>query len=552
MHRGRARRHSLGLRLGSALLVLPLLLAGMGASVQAGDGPFREAFEPPQAPLEATGAAGRVGGAGVSLRRPLARLVTLRAGAEARLLEAEGFKPRSYSQVHLRLKNTSGEPLRVDVCGSHLLPRRTGSCQRLGLGPQVTPRGKRKRKAHPRPPDQPPGTVIIGLKAGEQKVVHLWTCCLDAGTPAPKKHVFRVATDPLPEVREEALRWWAENPDAPQGVVNRAIWQFRPVDEGSAFEFMRGTRRPRMMGGNGLAVHAGSVYMLRAGELMARDPDGIERFLGTQMDGVFPTDSALYAISWGSHGGSTVRSAPPPRELWRLVPTGDEPWAHVATIPNDLRVDRVQVAPNGGILVLTDAGLYRVDRGAKRLREVLRTQDTENLSVSFQRNGRALVTHRRPAGAGYVQGGERKGESSPVCELWEVDAKTGARERTRELWNVRQLQTGPAGTYALTPGGKLRRLQGRSFRNAPGQQAYDRLVRVGRKYVWLESKRGRLVAVDKAGRIRFESGPRMPEDGAWAMDPHDDRIVWRSGHEYWRLEPGRGERAKLESLVRER
>lgn len=534
MHR--RRTDHVGWMTGLALL----LLLGGTASVDAGEpgaGPWRDALE---------GALGAVRKGPEAPEQP--SLVTLREGVASRVLDAQGFQPVSYRQVMLRVKNRTDEPIRVDVCGSHLEPRRKGSCQRLGIGPVVTPRGKRKRptKRYPKPPEVPPGTVVIDLKSGEAKEVHLWTCCLDAGKPAPSHQTFTVSVDPLPEVREQALRWWAANPDAPQGVVNRAIWQFRPVDESSAFESTRGGRRPRVLGSSGVALHAGTLYRLDAGELTARDPDGIVRFLGTQMGGVYPTDSATYAVSWGSHSGLQARAVAPPRELWRLVPTGDEPWAMVARI-GALRIDRVVVSPQGAILAFTDKGLYRVDRTRKVLVAVLETDDVAFLSVAFSKKGLATVTHRRPAGSGYVQGGERKGETMPVCEIWQVDPTTGAKERVEEFWNVRQVMTGRAGTYALTHGGKLRRLQGRSFRTAPGQQEYDHIVYVGRKYVWLETKRGRLVAADRAGRIRFERGPAMPDSGAFAFDAHDDRLVWKERRRWFAMAPGVGKREALEA-----
>ena len=519
------------------VLALACLL-GLGSTAVAGEsgpGPWRDALEGPL---------GAVRDADPEPAGP--RIVTLREGVRTKLLSAEGFKPSSYRQVMLRVRNTTEEPLRVDVCGSHLVPKRRGSCQRLGIGPVVTPRKRpRPTKRHPRPPEQPPGTVIIGLEAGEERVVHLWTCCLDSGKPAPRAQSFTVSVDPLPAVRESALRWWADNPDAAQSVVNRAIWQFRPIDESSAFDFQRGGRRPRVLGGSGLALHAGTLYRLHAGELTSRDPDGIVRFLGTQMDGVYPTDSAIYAVSWGSHGGLQARAAPPPRELWRLVPTGDDPWALVARIGSH-SIHAIHISPRGAILVRTHMGLFRVDHERKLLAAVLLTDDTDYLSVAFTKKGMARVTHRRPAGQGYVQGGDRKGETMPVCELWSVDPATGAKERLEEYWNVRQVLTGRAGTYALTHGGKLRRLAGRSFRTAPGQQEYDRIVHVGRQYVWLESKRGRLVAADKAGRLRFENGPRMPDRGSYAFDPHDDRLVWRKGSRWWSLAPSRGKREALD------
>jgi hypothetical protein len=539
--------------LAAVLFALGLLAGSVAAPAEAGEqgqGPWRDALEGPvrdQHP--ATGAAATA----TSRAEGFARLVTLREGTLKGLVEAVGTKPSSYTRVHLTLRNKSAYPLRVDVCGSHLVPRKRGSCQRLGLGPIVTPRHKQRKKKrktapNPRPPDQPPGTVIIGLKAGEEKTVQLHTCCLDSGKPAPRSQAFEVGAEPLPAVREESLRWWADNPAAPQGLVNRAIWQSCPVEDGS-YDFTGGGRQPPL-GGNAIASHAGTVYTLRQGELMARDPDGIVRFLGTQMDAVHPTDSAVYAVSWGTASLRTG-SSQPPRELWRLVYTGDTPWAHVATIAHDLRIDEIKVAPSGEILLLTQKGLYSVDRPRKRLKSIMLSQDTNNLSVAFVGKGKAHATLRRPPGSGYYQGGELKGESMPVCELWSIELATGEKTRLREFWNVKQIRTGAAGLFALTPGGKLRRLAGRSFRNAPGQQEYDRIIHVGRKYTWLEDKRSNLVTVDKVGRIRVRGGPRVGGADTWGIDAHSDALVWRSSNSLWRMDAAKGKRAKVGDSVRD-
>ncbi|MDA1193564.1 MAG: hypothetical protein O2894_00090 [Planctomycetota bacterium] len=512
---------------GRAVFLGPVacLLLALALPASAGElGPWREALESPTH-------------AGAREAPTLPAVMTLREAARRGLVAAEGFDPGSYKSVRLRVRNLGEEPLRVDICGSHLEPEERGSCQRLGLGPVVTPREKKLGPQHRRPPETPPGTVIIGLEAGEEQVVHVNTCCCDAGKPAPSTQRFTVALEALEGVRVQALRWWADNPTARQGVVNRAIWQFQPVDASAAARSAASTRR--FVGGSAVAAHAGVVYLLRRGELMARDPDGIERFLGTEMEAVFPTDSAIYAIAPGSVEGS--------RELWRLVPTGEDPWARVARLSPALHLDDIRVSPTGAIFALGSEGLYLVDPRLQKVTLLLAATERDNLAIAFPDRTTALVTSRRPGSGGYHQGGERKGEKMPVCEVYEIDLRggVGRPELSREFWNVRQVLAGDAGVFALSPGGKLRRLVGRSFRNAPGQTTYERIVHVGRHHAWLETKQGLLEAVDAAGRALEGSAPQLPEAGAFAFDDHDDRLVWRAGEAYWALSAKGGKRVSV-------
>ena len=93
-------------------------------------------------------------------------VVTLREAAQAGDVKAEGFQPTSYRRVHLRVVNKTTRSLAVDLCGSHLRPKKRGSCQRLGIGPPVTPS---------EPPATPPsrpirrdeGRVVMYLQPGE-------------------------------------------------------------------------------------------------------------------------------------------------------------------------------------------------------------------------------------------------------------------------------------------------------------------------------------------------------------------------------------------------
>jgi len=494
-----------------ALPLIALLLTA--APVLAGD-------ETPHAPGQARAAQ----------EKPDDPIPTLREAVLDGKLEAFGDKPSSYRRVHLHLENRTAAPLSVDICGSYLEPRSKRSCQRLGLGPVVTPRAARKAG---------PGTVVVDLGPGETKTLEVHTCCLDAGRPAPSQQLFRPARGRLPDVREGVLRWWADHPQAPQGAVNSAIWQSRP-DVYWDPNNRQAVRQVRSYA-HAAASNAGTRYLLKNGELMSRDPDGILRFLGTDIRAVHPTDSAVYAEAYGR---PLSRTAPRPRELWRLVPTGDEPWRLVATLPGALRIRELRVGPTGAVLLVAADGLYRVYPELRSVKRLVETPENDSLSIRFLRRGRVQYTLRTKSDTGYYQGGELKGAAMPVLELWTLDLATEKTERTRKFWNVQQVRMGAAGVFALTPGGKLRRLHGKSFRTIGGTISYERILLVGRKYVWVESRKGRLVTVSPSGTPRFQNGPRALD--AYALDRHTDEVVYAHGSKYWAVEPSKGKREEIE------
>ena len=476
-------------------------------------------------------------------------VVTLRQAVQSTALEAQGFNPGSYKSVSLRLTNRGDAPLRIDLCASYLRPNRRGSCQRLGLGPVVTPRERptrrppqRDRRSLAEGPDtehtDPPGTVVVALAAGEERVVRVRTCCLDAGKAAPGRQTFHVAKARLPKVRETVLRWWADNPAAPQGAVNAAIWQNRDtvhVPESSPF-YATLTPVPVRV-----AAHAGVRYVLHSdGELLSIDPDGLTRFLGTELLDVYPTASAVYGVAHG-------RGADAPLELWRLVLTGDEGWRRIAPLPPEAAVHDVQVSPKGIIFVITGKGVHRVDSAKGTLIDLITTDKPEHLSLRFVRRGITRITAQRPPEAGTWRGGERVGERMAGCEIHTLD-KHFKLELDRVYWNVRQVLHGPLGVCGLSPAGKLRTSTGRSFRTAPGQVSYRRIVAVGTKTIWLVSKDERLVAADRGGRPRFLNGPRINGLTSWRLDRSTDDLVFIKAKKIYRLDAKTG---MQEQILRE-
>lgn len=470
------------------------------------------------------------GGAAAASKGSGIEIPTLREAVKAGTIRARGLRPRSYQKVVLRLENRAKVDVSVDICGSYLTPRTPRSCQRLGLGPVVTPRDARQPR---------PGMMVLDLAPGEVREVEVNTCCLDAGRRAPSNQEFVVANAKLPQVREGVLRWWADHPRAPQGVVNSAIWQSRAtVGWDPKLKVVTGGRSYE----SNIVSNAGMRYLLRGGELMSQDEDGVQCFLGTDILDVYPTDSAIYAEALGVR---RVAGGARPRELWRLVPTGDEPWKLVATLPTDISIRDLRVAPEGAILLIAREGLYRVDPATKRVTSLAEVPKNDSLSLRFEKRGRVLYTVKKRSKQGYYQGGELKGAAMATCELYRLNLATNKSEHVRTYWNVAQIRMGAAGVFALTPGGKLRRLHGKSFRNVGGTLNYERILFVGRKSLWVETRHGRLVALSPSGSPRFRTGPRSP--AMLRIDRHTDEVLYVDGASYLVLGSSKGKTVELES-----
>jgi hypothetical protein len=484
-----------------AWLLTPILLGLLAGGAPAGD-------EPPSP-------------AAPAVEEEIVEVLTLREAASRGLVSAEGFQPSSYRRVFLRMKNRTQEPLDVDLCGSHLKPKRGGSCQRLGIGPPVTPRPRPKKKVGG-------GTVVIHLAPEEEIELELNTCCLDAGRPAPSKHEFVVARKSLPPVREKVLRWWADNPTAPQHAVNSAIWQFRDTVHVTP-GVVPGYQTPQ---GRFAAVHGGTYYRIDDGELMSLDADGIERFLGTEIFQVIPVEGAVYAVALGED------RLP---DLWRLTLTGLEPWGFVMDLSITDRVRDVIPATGGNLVLVTDAGLRYWNKEGRTLSTSLSTQQILHLSTRLAGRGRMSVTVQRPPREPTYKGGERVGEAAPVYELWSVDLATGTSERVKEYWNVQGMRAGPAGVYGLSHKGRLRRLVGTSFRDHGTADTFSRILAVGRKALWLVGEDGRLcVAKASTGRVRHVVDVPVADLGVVDVDATADDLAFVKDDRWTRVRADTG------------
>lgn len=421
----------------------------------------------------------------------------LREAVAKGLLEASGADPESYSRVTLRIESRSREPLLLDLGGSHLRPRRGSRCQRLGLGPALTPGSARTDGS---------GRLLVDLPPGGRAEIRLLTVCLDAGLPAPGNQSFEVAPDPLPPVREKVLRWWMDHPDASQGAVNAAIWQDREtVHVGPGV--LEGYETPKGTFG---ALRGGTSYRLHDGELMARDPDGVARFLGTEIFQALPTENGLYAVGLGANRKP---------ELWRLALTGDAPWGRVAPLDASVRLKQILPLGPDRLCLVTDEGIDLLDTPTGKTGTALGNSRT--LDVSARRVGDAglAVVLRVPSSRAVVASGGTK-DVQDVFELWSVDTRSGKEERLKRYWNVESVVAGGAGIFGLTHAGRLRVLEGEDFRNLPATAAWRRVLAVGPEVVWVLGEDGRLAAAHPRSGARLHGGTvEVDGETAVSVDP---------------------------------
>ncbi len=505
-----------------SLLLLALLL-GLGVMAWADDAPpTADPASPPAPPAAAPD-------------DPMPSIITLREAAALGRVRAHGYEPASYRRLHVRVENRTQEALHVDMCASYLRPRRSGSCQRLGIGPPVTPTPKKKR--------YPPGTVIVRLDPGETKDVQFHTCCLDAGLRAPSKQSFVVASDPLPPVREKVLRWWAENPQVPQGRVNSAIWANRGTVHTGPAELMP----YRAQYNRTVASHGGTVYRLRGGELTSIDPDGVERILGTEIHQVIPVEGAVYSVQMGEDGQP---------DLMRLGITGAEAWSFVLDLPAQYQVDDILPAPDGNLVLLgqTDhlaqmgAGIHFWSARHGTLTNVLSADGREDLSTRRLDRRRFLLATKRPAKGPTYRAGERSGEQSAIFEFHVLDGKTGAVEHEKSFWNVRAVKSGPAGVFGLSHKGRLRRLVRMSWRDHGSSEGIAEILAIGDEGLWLRPEEGLLCLVKAStGRTILEPNLDRRVMEVYDLDPVTDDLVYLRGGEIWRLRSGTTEPERVMS-----
>jgi hypothetical protein len=369
----------------------------------------------------------------------------------------------------------------------------------------------------------------LNLEPGQTRRVPVKTVCLDAGRPAPSGNVFDAVRDPLPLVRAKVLRWWADHPAAPQSAVNAAIWQNRdrvrvpPVNTGP-----KGLR---------VALHGGTVFRLEDGELFSIDPDGVRRFLGTGIVDVYPGEYGVYAL---------VDVGEREMELWHHNATGPRRWHRVVRIPLPILVYDV-VPSNGYLLLLTPDGVMATTRGHVVSFDRWEQPELTDLSVWPLAEGRALVVGRQVGDPGYYQGGEKKGESADTVVLKTLFLDERIARTVKRFWNVKGAVTGPAGTYALTHSGSLRRLTSSGFKSFGSKGTFLRILAVGRKHLWCVAGENSLALVHGGtGRTIRTHEIAPPKREAFAVDRLTDDLAVVRGKEVFRVRAEDGKTEQIE------
>jgi hypothetical protein len=269
------------------------------------------------------------------------------------------------------------------------------------------------------------------------------------------------------------LRWWAANPETPQGSVNAAVWK-RQLEVDPSGGSARPSRR--------LAGHGGVVYQITEdGHLSSLDAAGVRRPLGSDIDSAFPTDQALYAV-WRRRGGF---------DLYRLATTGEEGWVPVADLGEDSVLSEVLDLGSAGLLLL----------GPKSVRRVR----PDGSVAAVQHAGTAGAPTAHAAGRGRVELVLHKERSGRGLLGHVVDLAPGALETdaAKPHWEQRLVIAGPGGLFALTHAGRLERRAGGGFRPLTLPTTFDTLLFVGRRHLWGLTTDRRLVSVDlERGALR--------------------------------------------------
>jgi outer membrane protein assembly factor BamB len=367
------------------------------------------------------------------------------------------------------------------------------------------------------------GTSVVLLEPGQVAEFEVNTCCMDAGLPSPTKQTIGLVLSPMPPVREKVMRWWNDNPTAPQSAVNSAIWQNAPevhVGPGVVQDY----KEPK---GRFTAILGGAYYRLVDGELTCLDEQGLLRVLATRVFQVLPTDGAVYAVMLGQDGKP---------KLWRLAVTGEEPWMKIMDLDGSDRIREVLEGGKGNLTLLTDKGVLFWDGATSKVSQAISDSVCMDPTARAE-DGRVLLAFKRPPRAPTYRGGQAQYEQTSVFSVWSVDPETGKSEELQKFWNIDAIHAGPGGVFALTPTERrLRRLnddKDKFVDIGPPNTPYRRIVGVAKDTLWLADANGKLVAADpKTGRVRLKTDVAADQLGVYDVDPRTGDIAYVAGTEF--------------------
>lgn len=478
-----------------------------------------------------------VGGAAapVSQGPTPSRVIALDAAAKQGLIEVRGERPGGYASVEVIVKSRALEPIRVDLAGRHLTPR-TGDAQRLGLAfPE---------RVLTRAPGPASGTYVIELAPGETKSVRMNSCCMDSGKRCPRiSDVYGVPEAATPPKVEAALRWWVDHPNAPQNLVNAAIWQSDlSVLDSRAAESAAQRLETRV---KSVRSRGGIAYLIEDGALTSLDPEGIRRFHATGIESAWPTGEGLLAVGVGAGG----------MELWRFGETGDPPWVKVLPL-GSTRLEALVPGPGGGYFMRRSDTTSRAvgvvsfrspTTHEESLVELARNGGADPVSIDLGAlegaKGKAIAIVRRkstPPPGNFSQSPVQA--HSATMDVFDLDSKTGHSALRKTFWNTVDGAVGPAGVFALSFSGKLMRLEGEKFRDVPGDPRGNRIYAVGADRVLVVQTDGSVfsVAASTGKALALPAGAMAAaSDRSLSVDPLTDQVVWVEGDAAKRWTPGK-------------
>ena len=181
---------------------------------------------------------------------------------------------------------------------------------------------------------------------------------------------------------------------------------------------------------------------------------------------------------------------------------------------------------------------------------MLESEQIKDISVRRLSDRSLLVALRVPSEGGFWQGGERKGETADIFELWAIDVSSRTTKRLKRFWNVKAAVAGPAGVFGLTHRGLLRRLVVGSFKTMASSGVYDRILAVGTGSLWLVREDGALVVADaRNGAPRHVLELRPDARFRFRIDAVTDDLAYVEGEGFFLIgaadgrirEIGRGE-----------
>jgi hypothetical protein len=484
--------------------------------------------------------ADRAGAASAAVDATTARVYPIDVAAREGLLDVRGSNPKGCTELDLTLHSLADGPIVVDVAGRHLRPS-TGDVQRLGLAHPTTTVALAKGTT--------PGTCPITLTAGATRTIRMHTLCMDYGTATPRpSDLFVLPESPTPVVVEVMLRWWVAHPDErTASLVQHAVWEHQPSFVESGRESLPATTPDETLIGQEIRSYAGVAYLLHNGVLTSLDASGVRRFQATGILSIWPMADGLFVVAKCGSGC----------ELLPLGTSSGVSWTRLAEIERG-GVAGLVVGSSGALMLSRTASRDEAAGALSFATGSAKPLATAGIAAADQRSASEITIGadgRRPGKAiaairlkGVPVTGEFQDDDAPTTleriAVYDINLANGKAARRSAFAGVESIAMGPAGTFAITSGGRLVRVEGDRLIALPFAGKSTRVLAVGAWRVLLLDGRGQVVSMTLNGlradvlpadAIAAVSGDGVP---SLSVDPKTDQVVWLSRGTARRWTPG--------------